>query len=252
MNLEDIAVIILAAGKGNRMKSVLPKPLHLICDKPMIFYALDTLAQIGFSKVVVVVSKSDSRVKDSISEKYPAIDFAFQAKPLGTAHGVRSALSVIPDKIKYLFYINADDSAFYTKKTLQNFLQSHIKSQAKISMLTLKTKNELELGRIIKDHAGNFKQILESSEYFASGLKSDEINCGAYVFDQSWFKQNVSKVTKSKSGEYYVTELLNIAKSQNQKINLYNLEDENEWVGINTQDDLNYANKLMAERIKDD
>jgi bifunctional UDP-N-acetylglucosamine pyrophosphorylase / glucosamine-1-phosphate N-acetyltransferase len=243
-----IAAIVLAGGKGKRMQSDLPKVLHQIASVPMVFYTLKTLGKLGFT-IFVVVQNEESPVKKEIEGNFDC-HFAYQITPLGTGHALNTALLEIPESTDTLLVLNGDDSAFYSTKTLKEYLNSHKLQQAAVSALTLIIKDDRALGRIIRDMNGNFLKNLESKEYLASGLKSDEINCGCYIFEVKWLKENIKKLQLSMTSEFYITDLLNIAKKQGANINLFTLEDEAEWVGVNTQDDLKIANQMMGTKLK--
>ena len=243
MDLQNLTAVVLAGGKGTRMKSDTPKVLHSLGDQPMVFVTLQKLKDLGISDIKVVVGHKADEVRDVISAKFN-VDFVLQPEPLGTGHALDCALQQIPNSTEILV-VNGDDSAFYKIETLIRFMQSHTQTEAVVSMITLQITRDSQLGRVIRNESGEFEQILESKEYLVRGLHSDEINCGAYLFDYQWVRQNSSSIPLSEKGEYYITELLNIAKAQSQKINLFQIQDEREWVGINTQEELQFANSLI-------
>jgi bifunctional UDP-N-acetylglucosamine pyrophosphorylase / glucosamine-1-phosphate N-acetyltransferase len=246
MKLKNLAAVVLAGGKGKRMQSHLPKVLHTLADQPMVFYTLETLKKLKLP-IFVVVQNEESPVKREIEANFQ-VQFCYQITPLGTGHAVKSAIPQIPKDAETVLVLNGDDSAFYTVETLKKFIKSHLDNNAILSAMTLEVEQNDTIGRVIRDKEGNFLQILELKEYLQSGLKSNEINCGCYHFNVKWLNENINKISVSATGEYYITDLLNIAKSQNDKINLYPLENSQEWVGINTQSELIAANSLMASR----
>lgn len=244
---KKIAAVVLAGGKGTRMKSSRPKVLHKIGSQPMIFYSLSNLLELGINNTYVVIGHKGELVKKSISEIFNC-KFVMQGKPLGTAHALKQALKKVGDEFEDILVVNGDDSAFYSQKTLSNFLLSHSKFGAKATMMTLKLGDDNQLGKVTVDSKGNFLKIVEDKEYRESNLKTDIVNCGAYVFDTSWLKENIDKVPLSQKGEYYITELLNISKSEDYKVNLFTLKDPKEWVGVNSRDELKFANLMMEGR----
>ncbi|MDO8570143.1 MAG: sugar phosphate nucleotidyltransferase [Candidatus Daviesbacteria bacterium] len=251
MNLKssgkNTAAVILAGGKGKRMASKLPKVLHKIAGQPMIYYTLQTINKLDLAQLCVVVGYRSELVKKRIAT-FSECEFILQNDPLGTGHAVHCALNKLNHKITTILVTNGDDSAFYSPQTLINFISSHKKSKAVISMVTLLISGENKLGRIIRDKEGNFQQILEAAKYFSSGLQSNEINCGAYIFDVKWLKQNIDKILLNEAGEYYLTDLLNIAHQNHHTINLFQLVKKNEWIGINTRKELKYANQEMRRK----
>lgn len=260
MNLHNLEAIVLAGGKGERMKSDTPKVLHQINGKPMIFYTLEKLIKLGIKNIIVVVGYKAGVVKKSIKSFVPEIfqktlgacsdhlggvhlKFAKQKELFGTADALKAALEKLNPETVSILVLNGDDSAFYSIETLRDFIESQ--PRGRISVITA-IKPDAEIGRIIRDQDGNFEKILEFSEYQESSSSSDEINCGTYLFELSWLKKNLNKVQKNpQKGEYYLTEALNIAKNMGEQINLFQLKDPDEWMGINTQEDLERANLLL-------
>lgn len=249
-----LEAIVLAGGKGERMKSETPKVLHEITGRPMVFYTLEKLIKLGVKNIIVVVGYKAVEVKKAIELAFHLggvkLKFAHQANPIGTADAVKAALLYLNPKTEKVLITNGDDSAFYSLKTLLDFLASHTRCVGiKISAITTIKQDVGEIGRIIRDKNGDFEKALEFNEYQKSGLNSDEINCGAYIFDKEWLEKNISKVQKNpQKGEYYLTELLNIARIYGEKINLFKLKNPDEWLGINTPEDLEKAHALQKNQ----
>lgn len=244
----NLAAIVLAGGKGTRMQATLPKVLHHIANQPMIFYTLDTIDKLGLSKVHVVVGHQSEEVKNKISSRFKC-RFAHQVTPLGTGHAVKCALKKIDNQTENILVMNGDDSAFYKKSTLKKFLVSHITSKCPVSMVTLKIIRERRLGRILRDKRGNFESIIEATRDLNSKVLSDEINCGLYLFEVCWLKDNINKIKLSDKGEYYLTDIFNLAKKEGYCINLFSLKNKDEWVGVNTPDELILANNQMEKKL---
>lgn len=248
-NPEKIAAIVLAGGKGTRMQATLPKVLHHIIDKPMIYYTLENLGKLGISETFVVVGHQSEEVKEKISSKFHC-QFAYQSEPLGTGHAVECALSEIDDRVETVLVMNGDDSAFYKIPTLKEFITSHCTSKCPVSMVTLKLVRERKLGRVVRDSRGQFEMIIEAERENDQEIISDEINCGLYLFNLKWLKENIDKIKMSEKGEYYLTDIFNLAKELDFCVNLFCLENEEEWVGVNTPDELALANERMKKRFK--
>lgn len=245
---QNLAAIILAGGKGTRMQAKLPKVLHHIVDQPMIFYTLETVNKLELSKVYVVVGHQSKEVRKRISSKFKC-KFAYQPKPLGTGHAVECALEKLENNIENILVLNGDDSAFYKIPTLEKFILSHFQSKCPVSMMTLNINRERWLGRIVRDESGNFEKIVEAEKNPVTGIMSDEINCGLYVFNVAWIRENIEKIKLSDKGEYYLTDIFNLAKAEGVCANLFSLENEDEWVGVNTPDELVLANEQMKNKL---
>lgn len=248
MNFRSVSAVVLAGGKGKRLNSKTPKVLNEIGGRPMVFYSLEKLINLGIKDIIVVIGYKASEVQKATSFLGFNFKYALQKKPLGTGDATKAALKKVDKKTKTLLVVNGDDSAFYKVSSLKSFLNSHFKTKATISLLTLLPKKEKPIARVIRNLSGEFMRILEYNEYVKSSAKSKEINCGAYIFDAKWLKENINNIKKnSLTGEYYITQLLEIAKDQHQRINLHQLKNEAEWVGVNTQAELHYANNMFIK-----
>lgn len=245
MNLNELAVIVLAAGRGKRFGESYTKLLHPIFEKPLIYYPIQNLKNLDVENIFVVVS--DPKVEEEVRKNLDC-EFVYMDEPTGTADAVKSAIPKLPANTKTLLVLNGDDATLYSKKTLAGFIKSHEVNRAAISMMTLNSGRQMEVGRIIRDKKRNFSKILEFKEYLESGARSNEINCGVYLIDLNFAKTNLLKITKSPSGEYYLTDLLNIAKESSERINLFILKDHSQWIGINDKKDLKYASNVIKKR----
>ena len=245
MDLKDLAVIVLAAGRGTRFGESYTKLLHPIFDKPLIYYPIQNLKNLNVDNIFVVVS--DPKVEEEV-KKYINCNFVYMDEPTGTADAVKVALPKLPENTKTLLILNGDDATLYSEETLSEFIGSHEINNSKISMMTMITKRDMQVGRIIRDKKENFSKILEYKEYLEEGIRSYEINCGIYLIDLDFAKSNLPKIQKSQNNEYYLTDLLNIAKETGDRINLYVLKNHSEWIGINDKKDLKYAENIIKKR----
>lgn len=246
----NIAAIILAAGKGKRMQSDLPKVLHLVSGQPLLLKSLKILEKVDLNQKIVVVGHRADLVQKTLKGKN--IDFALQSKQLGTADAAKVSLSKLNDQIENVLIINGDDSAFYNPRTIKNLLNRHSANQNIITFLTVKLDNPSGFGRVVKK-SGSPIAIVEEKDATVKQKKIKEINCGLYVFSRRWLEANIKKVQKSKvTGEYYLVGLIKVAADEKQKVEAVLLKDKNEWIGVNTKEDLEKANqkaKLIARRI---
>lgn len=244
----DISAIILAGGKGSRMKSYLPKVLKKICGRPMIFYTLENLRKAGISDITVVVSYRKNLV---IKEVQGAVKFAYQKNSKGgTADAAKVGFKEVDQKSKTLVVINGDDSAFYKAETIKNILKIHKERERKLTFVSLMKDNPTGLGRVIRGKNGLITKIVEEKDASGEERKIKEVNDGLYVFDKAWFAENINKVKKGPQGEYYLVDLIKIAIDQKDRMATYTLPNDNEWQGVNTQEQLEEANRKMAERLK--
>ncbi len=245
---KSITAIVLAAGKGTRMHSSLPKVLHEICGRPMISYTLQNLRRSGVSEIITVVSFKKNLVIRKISG---AVKIAVQKNPKGgTADAAKAGFAFVPDGTRTLIVINGDDSAFYTPGTIKNILKIHSQRERKLTFVSLMKDNPTGLGRVIRGESGLITKIVEEKDATAEERKIKEVNDGLYVFDKAWFSQNIGKVKISPQGEYYLVDLIKIAIDQGDRMATYTLPNDDEWQGINTSEELEKARSKMVKRIE--
>lgn len=245
-NGKDIAAIIFAAGKGTRMVSFTPKVLREIAGRPMISFTLENLRRSSFKEIVVVVGYKKDQV---IKETAGACKFAYQEKTLGTADAAAKGLSKIGENINTIVALNGDDSAFYRPQTIKNIIDSHYQKNAVVSFVSLIKENPKGLGRVVRNKKGDLISIIEEKEANFEQKQIKEVNNGLYIFNKSWLKNNIGKVKKSIVGEYYIVDLIKLALKQNKKVNVFKLQNSDEWQGVNTQDQLKEANQKMLKRL---
>lgn len=245
-NGKDIAAIVFAAGKGTRMGSFTPKVLREIAGRPMISLTLENLRRSSFREIVVVVGyKKDQLIKETVG----ASKFAYQEKTLGTADAVARGLSKIGKNINTVVALNGDDSAFYRPQTIKKIINSYYDNKAVVSFVSLVKKNPKGLGRVVRNKKGELVSIIEEKEANPKQKQIKEVNDGLYVFNKRWLKENIGKVKKSTVGEYYIVDLIKLALKQNKKVNVFKLQNSDEWQGVNTEKQLKEANRKMLKRL---
>ena len=244
---DDISAIILAAGRGTRMKSNEPKVLRKICGRPMIAYTLENLRKAGISDISVVVRFRKNLVMKEIGR---AVKFATQKKDKGgTADAAKAGFSKISGKSKILVVINGDDSAFYRSETIKNILRIHAERKRKLTFVSLMKEDPTGLGRVVRGENGLITKIVEEKDATETERKIKEVNDGLYVFDRSWFEDNINKIKIGPQGEYYLVDIIKLAIDQGDRMATYTLPTDDEWQGVNTPEQLEEANRKMAKRL---
>lgn len=246
---KNLSAIILAAGKGSRMHSSLPKVIHKICGRPMISYTLENLRFAGVGDITAVIS-----FKRNVVSKYikGAIKLAIQKNPKGgTADAAKTGFEKVDKNSKVLIVINGDDSAFYKSETIKKIIDIHMERDRKLTFVSLIKENPTGLGRVIRGENGLITKIVEEKDATFEEKKIKEVNDGLYVFDRDWFSKNINKVKRSASGELYLVDLVKMAIDEGVKMATYTLPNDNEWQGINTPEELEKARKKMETRLKD-
>jgi UDP-N-acetylmuramoyl-L-alanyl-D-glutamate--2,6-diaminopimelate ligase len=245
----SVSAIILAAGKGTRMKSDLPKVLHKICGRPMIAYSLENLRTARIGEIITVVSFRKDIV---IKEIGGAVKIAVQKNPKGgTADAINAGVSLISEKVGTIVVMYGDDTAFYSSETINKVIDLHRKTGAKLTFVTLLKDDPHGLGRTIRDKDGGLMAVVEEKDATEKERKVKEVNDGMYVFEKELLVKNLPKVKKNPiTGELYVNEIIKMAIDQKEKISIYRLPDTLEWQGVNTPEEFEEAKKKMAARLK--
>ncbi|MDP3994980.1 MAG: UDP-N-acetylmuramoyl-L-alanyl-D-glutamate--2,6-diaminopimelate ligase [bacterium] len=243
----DISAIILAGGKGSRMKSYLPKVIKKICGRPMISYTLENLRNAGINDITVVVSFRKNMVIKQING---AVKFALQKNPKGgTADAAKAGLTQISKNSKTIVVINGDDSAFYKADTIKRILKIHEDRRRKLTFVSLMKDDPTGLGRIIRGKNGLITKIVEEKDATESEKQIKEVNDGLYVFERNWFENNINKVKKGPQGEFYLIDIVKLAIDQKDRMATYTLPNCDEWQGVNTPKQLKEANEKMKRRL---
>lgn len=241
---KKVAAVVLAAGRGSRMKSDLPKVLHMVNDEPLLVMPLRTLTSIKMSQIITVV-KHQAELVAPVAK--PFSDIAYQGEAYGTAKAVEGAIPVINQDIDTVMVVNGDDSMFYESKTFKDVLKRHTKDNNTITFITLLKKSPTGFGRVIYDKNGNFKKIVEEKDATIREKKVNEVNDGVYIFDRKFLEETIGQVVPSEvTGEYYLTDLVNMALENGKRVGTFLLENSHEFYGISTQADVQAANELYA------
>ncbi len=241
MNLETL---ILAAGKGTRMKSKLPKVLHKVCGKPMLQYVIEATKKAGSEREVVVIGSGAELVERTFS----GVEFVLQAEQLGTGHAVLSAKDKFANT-KGTVLILCGDTPLLTSELLKNFTATHEKSNCAATILTAEMPDATGYGRVIRAENGAFKKIVEDKDASEDEKKIREVNAGVYCFDAQKLFGYLERVGNNNAqGEYYLPDVLPILKEAGEEIGAFKAEYCIETIGINTRAQLAAADKALRMR----
>jgi bifunctional UDP-N-acetylglucosamine pyrophosphorylase/glucosamine-1-phosphate N-acetyltransferase len=245
---KDIAVIILAAGKGVRMKSETPKVLHKICGRPMIGYVLDLVKSLRPEEKVVVLGHKHELVKKEIALGFK---LAVQEKLVGTADAVRVALSKLKG-FKGTVLVLYGDTPLLKKETVDKLIKYHSENGLDATLLTAELAKPDGYGRIIRDKYFSISSIVEEKDAddFEKNIK--EINTGIICFNKLSLEAALKKVkANNKKKEYYLTDVIKILYAQGKLVDGIKIADLNEAMGINSHVELSKANSIMQSRINE-
>ena len=247
VNLNNVGVVILAAGKGTRLNCTdRPKVMLEIGGKPIVSYIVNTLEKMGLSKeqIVLVVGFKKEIVEDYFGDK---VSYAEQTELLGTAHAAFTGIKKLPENIENVLVLAGDDSAFYTAETLEKFMSNHILGGNKVSLLTAKVENPFQLGRIVRRENGDV-EIIEKEYLTEEQEKINEISTGTFCFDRYWYEDMFPTMPKlRKLGEYGLPTALAMVRDKKEKYDIVILENPQEWFGINTLEQLEEAKKRLNQ-----
>lgn len=238
--------IILAAGKGTRMKSKLYKVLHPVSGKPMVEHIINRVSETNPDQIITIVGHGADQVKEQLGERS---EYALQAEQLGTGHAVLQAASYLEGKEGTTLVISGD-TPLLTTETLNNLFEYHQGKNASATILTAQADDPTGYGRIIRDHIGIVEKIVEQKDTTPEEALVQEINTGTYCFDNRALFDALSKVgTDNAQGEYYLTDIIEILKEEGNTVAAYQTDDFDESMGVNDRIALAKANELMRQRI---
>lgn len=246
--MKDRYAIILVAGQGTRMKSKLKKELHPILGRPMIQYVLDALKPTSIKQTVSIVGHSREEVKQTIGD---VSEYVTQEEQLGTGHAVIQAKELLQDKQGTTIVV-CGDTPLITAETFEKLFNHHESSQSKATILTTKLENPAGYGRVVRNEQDGVEKIVEHKDASNIERNINEINTGTYCFDNEALFAALEEVGNDNvQGEYYVTDVIEILKKQNDKVSAYVVEDVDETIGINDKVALAEASKIMQRRINE-
>ena len=246
----NVKSIILAAGKGTRMKSETPKVLHKIFNKELLGYVIDEVNKTGeVSQNYVIVGHKAEEVENFVKKNYENAKCLLQSPQLGTGHAAYQAFEDLKGFEGEVIILNGD-IPLLTTETLKKFIENHRKNNAALSVLSAVFEDPYNYGRIIRDENGNLRAIVEEKDATPEQKAVKEINIGVYLLD--WAKISpafLSLDSNNAQGEYYLTDIVKWAISQGLKAQSYVLENNEESFGINSKTHLAEAAKILKNRV---
>lgn len=238
--------LILAAGEGKRMKSDTPKVLHKVCGKEMVNHVIDIMRRTKMEDVNVIVGKGAEKVKEGTKSRN--VTYSLQEVQLGTGHAVMSAGEFLKGK-KGIVAIFTGDAPLIKEETVEKFLSFHEEGNFKASILTSIIDNPAHYGRVIRASGGEVLKIVEAKDCSEEEYKVNEINAGMYCFDIEALLSSLDKLNNNNAqGEYYLTDVIGILKSEGQKVGAM-VTDFEETIGVNSRVELAQCEAILRSRI---
>ncbi len=244
----DIKSVILAAGKGTRMKSKTPKVLHEIYGKTLLGYVLDSVKNIT-NENFVIVGHHAQEVESYLEKNYDNAKTVLQTPQLGTGHAVSMICPVLENYNGFVLIL-CGDTPLITEDTLKKFVEFHRSANSDLTVMSTIFDNPANYGRIIREKDNSLKCIVEEKDASPEQMAVKEVNAGIYCLDWTKVRHAFSDLTSSNAqGEYYLTDIIEWGKKHSLNVNAYILENSIEIYGINSRVNLARAAKYLADRV---
>jgi UDP-N-acetylglucosamine diphosphorylase/glucosamine-1-phosphate N-acetyltransferase len=249
--LMSTTAIILAAGKGTRMNSDLPKVLHPVCGRPMLAYVIDACRQAGCDKLILVVGHQAQMVRSTFAGCNGDITYVDQVPQMGTGHAVMVCQREL-EKVDGPVLVVAGDGPLVRGETLRELLDTHRRKDAVCTLATSILPEPAKYGRIVRDAAGELLGIVEFLDASESQRQVREVNVSLYCFDAAALRQTLPKLTNNNAkGEYYITDALEMLRDAGGRLAAVAAVPPEDVLSINTIQELAEVDRIMAARLSD-
>ncbi len=231
---QHLAVVVLAAGEGTRMRSRKPKVMHEIAGLPLLGHALVTANGLGASHVVPVIRHQKDLLAEYVATFFPNAIIAEQDDVPGTGRAVECALEVLPADFDGAVVVTSGDVPLLDVATLENLIDAHLESGAAATLLTAILNDPAGYGRIIRNTAGAFLEIIEDRDATEAQREVNEVNAGVYVFDAKQLRESLAAIgTHNAQGEKYLTDVAEVLVKNKKKVLALSVADNWLVAGIN-------------------
>ncbi len=241
-----LAAIVLAAGKGTRMKSERAKVLHPLLGRPMLFYVLDALGEVQVERTVLVIGHEADQVRQTCGV---GLRYAEQTVQRGTGHAVLMAMAELQD-FQGQVLILCGDMPLVTGPVLQELLHAHRRSGDDLTVLTANSREMREFGRIVRSADGHVQRIVEARDCTPEEYALTEVNLGAYCAEVEFLRQFLPRIgTDNAQGEIYLTDLVRLGSAAGRPVGAVRTADVESSLGINSRADLAKAAGVLNRRL---
>jgi bifunctional UDP-N-acetylglucosamine pyrophosphorylase/glucosamine-1-phosphate N-acetyltransferase len=246
---DGLAALLLAAGEGKRLRSSTPKVLQRLGGRPLLHYPVELARQLGAERIAVVVGSGESAVREQFAAS--GVEFVRQAERLGTAHAAQQAEPLLRDHLGPILILYGD-CPLYRSETLGALLERFRESRADLALLTTVAPDPSGYGRIVRDASGRIARIVEHSSASPAERELREINPALYVIRGPQLFADLAQIRPDPArGEYFLTDLVEIALAQGRRVETVTAADFEECQGINTRLDLARAERTLRRRINE-
>ena len=243
--MQSVAIIILAAGKGTRMKSDTAKVLHRVSGRPMILYVVNTAVDVAGENVIVVVGTQAEQVKTVVSSDR-SVYFAYQEHQRGTGHAVLCALPILSPHVRHVVIL-CGDVPLIRSHTIRCLIEEHQRLKNDVTIVGAEVDNPFGYGRLIRHPQGQVERIVEEADATESQKAIKIINSGIYCVERSFLAESLKHIkTHNAQQEMYLTDIVGMANEQHKKVGLIQCADNAEIIGINTIQDLNRVEAILT------
>jgi bifunctional UDP-N-acetylglucosamine pyrophosphorylase/glucosamine-1-phosphate N-acetyltransferase len=249
--MQKYAAVILAAGKGTRMNegsaSPIPKVMFPLNGKPIVDWAVDSIKAVGISRIVLVVGYKKELIEEHFGKN---LEYAIQEEQLGTGHAVAQAKLLLGNQSEQVI-VSCGDCPLYKPETIKRLMNIHEEQKATISMLTV-VSPEADItgyGRVFRNELGHVSGIVEQKDCTPEQLLCREWNPAFYIFNAAWLWDNIDSLSaQNAQHEYYLTDMIKMAKDQGKRVCATPVAEESEALGINTLEQLKEAEEILKGR----
>lgn len=247
--MNDVCAIIMAAGKGTRMKSTLPKVLHTVLGKPMIGFVLDNVSHLGVGQVILVVGHGSEAVVRAVGDRAQAV---VQEPQMGTGHALQVAAPHIRPEMKRIMVLSGDQPLI-SAENLTDLLTALSEPQACMSLLTVSLPWANDLGRIVRDSAtGSVSRIVEAREASPEQRAIAEVNLGTYAFTREALDMYLPRIgMPNAQKEIYITDMVLLAAADGRRVAPIDAVDPHTSIGVNSRKELAQITQVLRERINE-
>jgi len=250
MSEKHLAVIVLAAGEGTRMRSSTPKVLHEIAGLPMLGHALATATALGAQKVIPVIRHEKEKLEVYINAFYPTAHIVHQDEIPGTGRAVECAINAFPDDFSGAVVVTSGDVPLLDVQTIEAMIDVHLTSGARATLLTATFADPTGYGRIVRDDAGSFRSIVEERDATDEEREIEEVNAGVYVFDFNALKSALGAIgSHNAAGEKYLTDAAVEILKSGSLVNALQVSDNWLVAGVNNRVQLQQVSSELNRRI---
>lgn len=244
--MQSFTTLILAAGKGTRMKSDLAKVLNEMAGKPLVHYVINAAKELGSQKIVLIIGHQAEKVKESTAEF--GVSYALQEEQLGTGHAVMQAKSFVDDEENDVLVL-LGDVPLITVETLRSLYKVQKSTDASATILTAVLEDSTGYGRIIRNSNNSVEKIVEEKDASESELQIKEINTGIFFFKAKDLSKALGMLTSENAqNEFYLTDTVELFRKANKVVSAFIVKDFNETHGINTVEQLKNVEKIFLQK----